>query len=408
MVTNSKNFVKKFNRPKLLESFVILYVILGIFMTNDTITLLHYLISIFLQMYLLMLALRNRKSFKRALGGYCITVATIIFIAVNFLVLDVQMIKLFNRIGPLLAVFGIVIVGENSFHIDLKYIVHKSARWYVFFITIINIDALRFMFTGTAIWEPMKYLGYRYFGPFGGPNFMALYSAAMFFVIIKTGEKKGIFQYFAVAILVLNMLLANSLSTYLILAMTFLIHAIWNPKNILKKQIIFLGCYLIGILIFISFKDQFAMMGIALLQRLYGSHQAAIIKYVSLFNRLDTQEKGLVLVFQKLWGYGPLQIVPQLGMDTHNSYVGFFFEQGVLGIILILVSLNRKICKSKGANYMSTYLMLSGLLLNVHYTTIYSLCLIMQFMEDENVFDIQRVGEKNERWSQWEERRQFQ
>lgn len=365
-----------------LEKLIVLQLILGCFMTNRFLLIIRYSIGLFVQLFLLFFYIANDVKVKRKspFVKYLICLAIIFVIAVLFFFMKIDDVTIINRVLPLLSVFGIVILGEQKYGININEIAFKFVKIYILLILIVNLDAIIFMITGRGIWIPISYLGYRYSGFFNDPNFMAIFSAVVFIILLKSKENyNNIYRVIGMVILIINILLARALSTYILLTFVLLINKFISLKISLKKQVLFICAYLAVIFFYSNFKSEFMEFFIYILKHTYGDINRATIKYGSLTARFDTQLTAIKLIIERWWGYGPRQIVPFLGLDTHNSYIGITFEQGLLGLILILVSLKRKIENSM-ASYVGMFLMLSALLINIHYTAIYSLFLIVQYL----------------------------
>lgn len=374
---------KKYRGNLFLENLLIIYFVVGAFLVNDTINISRYIIGLCIQIYSLTLILRRSKRFKISIHGYLNIIAIIGFIAISFFIIGVSTITAINRILPILSVFGIIILGENSININIDRIIKIYACVYTWFICLINLDAVRFMLSKNAIWKPISYMGYRYTGPFGDPNFMALFSVVVLILIFYNKDLSKKFKLFAIIMIAWNIILANSLSAYILLFLTTIINKYFNDKNLFRKQIFFILIYIICITTYIVFNSQIEDFVTYALYKLYNNNAfAAQIKYTSLAIRLDTQVEAITIAIKELLGQGPLQIVSQLGHDTHNSYVGFFFEQGVLGIWLIVCTWSRKLKANELVAPISTFLFLSGMLLNIHYTAIYSLALMLQYKKE--------------------------
>lgn len=386
MSASTRNFARKYrerNSLKFIELVIVICILLGVFMTNDVLNVIHYLLSIFVQAGLIIKLVRKNGKVRYPVSGYITLLLVIFLIMVIFFLIGSKPSAIVNRIGTLISVFGIVIVGEEGTGINIKRIIVRFTKYYVFLAAIINLDAMCFMLTQKAIWEPISYLGFRYMGPFGDPNFMALYSATVLLVLWKIdGFRKG-FKIFAGIVLGVNIILANALSTYFILFMTLVIHRVWKERSIFKKQLVLMLVYGICIVGYINFREEIETIGVFMLEKMYGNYTSAVIKYSSLAGRLDTQVSAIEIAIRDWIGQGPLQIVPQLGRDTHNSYIAFFFEQGIFGIVLLIIAFKPQKRNCEAVNYISMYLMLSAMLLNVHHTSIFSLCLMIQYMDPD-------------------------
>lgn len=381
---NKEHFGSRWYELNFIEKALVIYLFLGSFISVDSLNIARYMLALLIQIYVFGTVLLQKKKYKITLNCYLNVLFVVVLIALNFFIINVPFITGMNRILPILSVFGMVIIGETE-QINIGRVLHFYVKIYIALIAFVNIDSFMFILGGNAIWEPISYLGHRYCGPFGDPNFMALFSGAILIIVILNGKVSKIRYIFSIVMLLLNILLADSLSTYIFLAITFIFGKCFKDKNLLKKQIIFLGFYFCFITLYGIFSDEISKGVTHWLEILYnGNTFKAQAKYTSLEIRLDTQYRAIKAVIEHIWGQGPLQIVSQLGHDTHNSYVGFLFEQGILGLYLIIITVSRAIKSNKYTSHISTFLFLSGILLNIHYTTIYSLFLMLQYLENGN------------------------
>lgn len=370
----------------MVEKLISIDILLGAFMIYTPLKYLRYLLSLAIQSYLLVKVLAMNKYGKKATKAtvrYLFTMMAIGLISIVFLFLDVKPTDAINRILPLIAIFGFIIIAEERLKLNINLIVFTFVRLYVFLAFIMNVNNIVYLACGKAIWVPIHWLGLRYAGPFADSNFTALFSAAVFLTVWYADDIKSTTKWFYLFHLGINILFAGALSTYLLLPCSMLITCMWKTGNNIKKQVVILAVYAILLYLYWKFNVQFQESVTGILYRIYHSVQGARAKYISLQWRLDTQVKAMKIFFEEWWGQGPRQIAPQLVHDTHNSYVAILFEQGIVGFFLILLTLSGS-AQSKASKYVGTYLMLSALLLNVHYMSIYTLFILIQYKKEDN------------------------
>ena len=369
-----------------IEIFVSSFFIMSFFyMDNNAYKILFYSLSIFSQFLILIYYFLYKKIKDDILIKYFTLIFLLFLLIFVFCFIGVENKNIINRIFPLLSLFGIIIIGGKEFENNRKHIIQNITKIFIGLSLVMNIDFILFLLSKkTYIWEPVGYLGYRCQGPFFDPNFLALY-ATTFFLIIYYSENNYLNlknKKIALVTVFLNIFFSGSFSTFIFLPLTIILHKIniiKNLKNNRKKMIIILLFYFISIFFYNIFYEEISKYLILILKEIYNDLESATIKFRSLDLRIMTQTKALKLIYLEWWGKGPRQLVPFLGMDTHNSYVGIAFEQGIIGFFILYVSLIKN-CQNIIGRYVGTYLMLSALLINVHLLPLYSLFLMIQFL----------------------------
>lgn len=363
----------------LLEVLICFSFVCSLYFENNFFKGMYYITNIIIQLIILYYI---KKLEKKLFYKYIILILILIFLACIFIIKGINFVNIIIRILTLLAFFGVIIFKDKKLKNIRRKIFISTIKILFVFSFIINLDFFSFCIIGKCIWHPIYYLGYRVVGPFGDPNFLALYTSVAFLSVFY--DKKN-FKYRKIMLVTffISILLANSLSSFLILFLTTVIQKFKIISDIgnRKKVFFILFFYFTILFIYKNFAKEISEISINLLEILYGNLKDALIKYKSLELRFETQLKALEYIFEDCWGKGPKELVPQLGLDTHNSYLGIIFEQGILGIILIFITLDKKV-KKKSNKYVGTYLFISSLLLNVHLTSIYSFYLIIQSIDE--------------------------
>lgn len=366
-------------KTRKIEFLIALDILLGCFLLYDILKILRYVLSLLIQLVVIKQIMTNyhTKSNCSILKKYVLVVLSIFLIATIFVFKQIETTLIVNRIFPLISIFGFYLFLENKSNLNLDYIVNLFIRWYIYLALIVDIDCFAYLFLHRSIWEPISWLGLRFGGPFGDPNFAALFSAVVLIIVINQSYHSKRKWFFKVLILIVNILLAGSLSTFLLIPASIYISKLFKDSGNLQKQITIFLIYIFLMTFYEAHSQQLFDTLTKWLTGLYGEAEAAMLKYSSLEIRLDTQVEALKIFLKDLSGQGPHQLVPQLQHDTHNSYVSIAFENGILGILLIFMTL-RSTNVNKVVNQTGTFLMLSALLLNVHEMAIYSLFIIMQ------------------------------
>lgn len=372
-------------KAKKTEFLIALDILLGCFLLYDGLKISRYVLSLLIQLVIVkqIMTNHNKTTNCNVLKKYILVIISIFLIATVFAFKQIETILIVNRIFPLISIFGFYLFLENKSNLNLDNIINLFVKWYIYLVLIINIDCFAYLFLHKSIWEPISWLGLRFGGPFGDPNFAALFSAVVLIIVINQSHQSKIQWLLKILILIVNIVLARSLSTFLLIPASIYISKLFKHSSSFQKQIIIISIYAFLMTFYEAYSQQLFDMLTRWLTELYGEVEAALLKYSSLEIRLDTQVEALKIFLKDLSGQGPHQLVPQLQHDTHNSYVSIAFENGILGILLIFMTL-RSTKSIKVVNQTGTFLMLSALLLNVHEMAIYSLFIIMQGSSPDN------------------------
>lgn len=378
MRNNINSLSKQSNNIYVVEQWIVIYFVLGMFFLYDNLFVLSYVISIFLQIYTIFYLYKNKLLLTKTVKIYVWSLIFIFLVTMSFIWKNVEIIKIVNRIGPMVSIFGLIIL--STLKLNIIKIMKKIVDVYCFFVLFVDIDAIIFRLTGNAIWRPISYLSYRYAGFFKDPNMMSFFSASILFLLLTLGEYKGKKNIFKMVCLIINIYIAGSLATFIIIGVAYAIPIFVKTKNLLKKQMLILVIYFFFIFLFSLYSYEISEIMIDILENIYGDLISARIKYASFVARIDAQMIAIDIFSKDIWGQGPLQMVIQLGRDSHNSYIGMMFEQGIFGILVILLSVK---CVNKREMYniwidrMGYFIMLSALILSVHFTVVYSIYILI-------------------------------
>ncbi|MGO1470401.1 MAG: hypothetical protein ACTHW2_10310, partial [Tissierella sp.] len=343
-----------------------------------------YVFSLFIQFLSILFLVKKGEGYnirERIREISIINILIIIFINYSFWFYGTNIILTINRLITLFAIFGFLII----FYIDLiKYkdfqkILTNMIYGYTLIGVIIIIDALFFTVLKFNIWPPIEYLGTRFAGPFFDPNFLGLFYGVMLIIVLFKKDLEIKDRKWIIGVFIINIILSLSWTVIILFVFSLSMNKFIKFKNIFVKQLIFLGIYL-GILFFayinIDFLQQLFVDTLSLF--LPFSEKELVIKFLSLKYRIVAQVRALSFVAKTWVGLGPNSIVPFLGRDTHNSYLGILFELGIPGFILLLINIwfNPK-NYNKCLDILSTYIFLMSFTLNVHYTIIFTLFVSM-------------------------------
>lgn len=371
--------MSKSRNHRLLEDFIVVDLLLGTFAVYEIVKILKYVMSLLLQGKVLFNIFASKKlSVNPILLKYFLAIICIIFIGLIFFLKAVETELIINRVFPLLSMFGFILFLEPNSNINLERIVKNFCKYYVLLALIIDVDSLSYLFVGKSLWQPISWMGLRYCGPFGDPNFFALFSGTVLLIIWFDHSIFPKHRKIAISILMVSLLLAMALSTLILLPLSVLLSRIFRRTTNIQKQVVILCFYLWFMSVYAIAGNDIFNFVTKVLTYFYGDIGDAALKYSSLEIRLDTQLAALKIFFNDLWGQGPQQIVAQLDHDTHNSYVSIAFADGIFGLLLIFLTLRNKKAR-KVENVVGTFLMVSALLLNIHEHTIYSLFVLMQY-----------------------------
>lgn len=389
MTVNSRSLVVQLHRcisKKPLEIIIGFGLFAGAFLNCDIAKYTFYILLLIAQLALIvkMIAINSRiRGLTINSIRYFIIIWIICLIMIDFLFQNVDVIRIINRILPLTAIFGSIICGEEKLKLDIKKIIEVFVSLYLFLCFVIILDYIRYRLTGIAVWMPISYLGKRYPGSFGDPNFMALYSGMVFIILYYENSYFVRYRTLSLLLVLTTIIMSGALSTIILLPISILLYNRKRGRNNRHKLFLIFSIYFIFQLIYTLFSSEFENILVQLLSNIYGGTTGAYVKYRSLAARIDVQSHALQIFLTNIWGQGPLQIVGQLGRDTHNSFIGIIFEQGILGLLLLIITVRNKKTNNAIIDVCGTFVFLSALLLNVHFTSIYTLFLILQYSNIE-------------------------
>lgn len=376
---------------KFIENLTAIYVVVGCCLTYTPMHYGAYMLSLILQIIaLLIIKNSNRGTSIRHL----LVCVLILFILVDFLIIDVGAIKIVNRILPLFSMFGIICLGDDALELDIEGIAVKSAIIFGYLSIIINIDAVRYLVMGSSIWHPIYYLGVRFVGPCQDANYLSVFCTTFLLILLYKGSytKRTILL---MASLFMCLVFARSLSVLLFLPITIIIQKFFYTSHNLEKQIFLLIIYFAILTIYSSNSSGFQSFSIGLLNHIYKNTASSLAKFIALKERFDAQSLAIQYFFKRPIGYGPRRLVELIGRDTHNSYIAIVFEEGIAGFLLLFSTMKRKVNNTM-ANCIGTFLMLNAFMLDIHTQTVYSLFILMQFMNEKEYITPAILKPRNE------------
>lgn len=255
---------------------------------------------------------------------------------------------------------------EKDPHLFTK-IITKLA---VIIMATVIIDYLLFIFLGFNFYNLHDYITIRAQGPYFDPNFLGLFSGAIFLIEYYTYRRK-----FILIISLFSLIISGSFTA---IFFTLLCTRI---KGISVKIIPFAAILFIPLFSFLySYKNEIT----DITKQIIPANPSTIdVKLISLFDRFESIDQALKLIFYNFFGYGNKSLLEYLPRDPHNSFVGISFEYGVFSLILVLSPyffLNKKNINSPLILFTS----LMALFLNVHYSSIFIASFLAFTFDKEN------------------------
>lgn len=375
---------------KFVNFLLPLYFFMGMLKGISIFAHLDYILSIFIQIYVFSTLLKkNEKLNSKKFAFYLINIFIILCIGLYFAYIGSELFLIINRILPLISIFGLLIINANENLICFKVILNRTILLFSILACLMLIDYLAFLSIHRCIWEPISYLGYRYSGPFFDSNFMSITYGTILLLLLYMKKKKKIIP---IILCLLCIFIAKSWSTIIIIALSFFLHTILKIKfkNLFFKQIVFIAIDVLFILLCQKYMSVLMNDFISFMSKTSFSIEELTAKFNSFKFRIDAQYKSLNLFLNMPLGHGPRTIVSFLNMDIHNSYLGFLFEQGLLGFFLQIINVPLKNNKYIVCDIISTFIFIVAFFINIHYSSIFVLGILILFF-----FNNER-GETNE------------
>ncbi|AMQ07889.1 O-antigen ligase family protein [Sporosarcina psychrophila] len=368
-----------------IELAISLYFILGGLEKSEIFIIRYadYIISLCLQLVIIIYILTNKnlKLGGRILSLYAINLSIIVIILINFINLNVNSVDAVNRILPLISIFGVILIFSISSNkiLDFNNVLKITVYGYFILGSLIILDAISFLFLHVSIWSPDYYLGIRFSGPFSDPNFLGLFYGALSIIIIFCDTLKVKHKKLIIIVFLINLIISLSWTSIALFIVSVFSGFFLRLKNLFVKQLTVVGLYFLIIYLYNQNYKEFEMLFLNIFSPILPfSINELVAKFLSLDYRFKAQIEAIQIVKDNLMGMGPGTLVSNIGRDTHNSYIGFLFELGLPGFILLLVSVKFRLRKyNKLVNILSTFVFLMSLTLNVHYTVVYPLLMLV-------------------------------
>lgn len=367
-----------------LEYCLIGFFFLGMLASYGLIARFGQLLSLIAQ--LMMIMRTASASRKDGLGHgwtnicYVVTLLLIGFIGLSMAIAGGSFSDVASRVLSLVSVFGCMLFIPNRMKVDALFIIAKLIKLYTLLAILIIIDALIWYFVGLSIWSPDNYVSLRFAGPFLDSNYMAFSYGIIATLAIFFSEGKEMTR--GVLLSIICILLAGSWSTILLLPFTFLIHIAIKPRNMFVKQVAFLALYGFFIAVYSSAPILHDLLTEAVHFIISDDGAGAAAKVLSFDMRVSTQVSALRLLASNPLGFGPHSIIPLLGLDTHNSFIGMFFELGVFGLVLTIICIPARSILEQNRyliNVLTSFVFLSAFMLNIHYQPLFALVFILAY-----------------------------
>ena len=364
------------NRLSVMEILLIIYLFIGM-MSASIFNYSRYVISLIIQLRCFFF-LKNKplKEFLLPIASYL----GIFVIGVTFVIIDVPTSDLINRILPLFSIFGLTWLKVYKDNLRFDRVIEIVIRLYKYLGILIIIDAAVYGVSGYGIWKPIIFLSYRFSGPFYDSNYMGMLYVFLILVCRFGFPRKR--NISTIAIFMIIWALSGSWSALIIGLFVWIVCSIFTVKRLFLKQIIILFVYfLLSLWIFNGrgAAESFFAKTVSVILPFDSEH--LIAKFNSLFIRIDTQINAIILSFKNGFvGFGPRTILKYFEHDTHNSFVAMLFELGAAGFLLLLINMPLR-TNSKLSDAASTFVILSALVLDIHYTIIYSFLILFIVFE---------------------------
>jgi O-antigen ligase len=371
---------------KLLEILISLYCFFGMLTGIYSISYLGTALSFVIQLLALYYVIvRSKfKVLRKPAIIYLINLSIIFSIFIILLLSNYSLVSTLYRTITLLSIFGLTIVFCIS-EINYKTVIKNTLLLFALLGMVIFIDSMRFILFDVSVWGPETYVTNRFSGPFFDSNFLSITYAILFIMVLFGKYFGNTYKKYLLTLFAILILLGGSWSAISILLISLFLGYFIRNRNFGKKQIIIILIYVIGVLATLgslntienSFNNFTANLGVGV--------KETTAKYLSFENRIVVQNEALNGVVLKPFGHGPQSIVNNVGRDTHNSYIGVVYELGILGLCLLLINVTyRRHGYDRMLNILTTYFFFIALTINIHYSSIYFLLLILM-NESKNI-----------------------
>jgi hypothetical protein len=281
-----------------------------------------------------------------------------------------------------------ILLPLHALNNRLRYIqiIKPLIIFYLFIGAVIILDSFVYFVTDhTVLFDVELYLTPRFSGCFNDSNFLGLIYGT-FFIISLYIKVPYVLVFRLVSFICILLSGSFSVILFVIVAISF---TYFLP---LQRQWMKAGwCVLITFIaypLFFLFNYELSVAFKKIVLFFIDLPESIIeIKFRSLTYRLDTVSQAIGLLYEKPFGYGYRSLLTYLPRDTHNSYIGMAFEYGFYTLIVIMLSL--AFCAtSKVSNSLVWFLCLMGMMLNIHYSPIYMVGIVVAIVfKDQNYQD---------------------
>lgn len=201
--------------------------------------------------------------------------------------------------------------------------------------------------------------------------FFPLYSS----YLINNKSKIKIILYITLSYLPITISLSRS--GYIIVGITMIIYVYYIiRKKIDKRLIIFLGCLILSIIVFLSAYHDLITNIVQSVNELIGGREGSNSSRFYLY----LESIRLTTIYSPFLGRGVKAIALNgYPLGSHSTYIGFYYKTGILGFILgicIIISINMKMILQKIDKYNYYFIKISLIIM--------SLMLFVEDLDGEN------------------------
>lgn len=292
----------------------------------------------------------------------------IIFIFIQFLLVSPQLFGFVEILRFSISLILVVLIFSNPYELDISSFKLIYLGFFLQFLVVailFNILPLSNVIIKNSFMELITF-NYpdiqRYSGFFSDPNKMALFSIFTFLTILKL--ENGVFKFFSIynLILIMTILLSGSRTFFLSLFLFYFLLVL--PKSFFRLKIHYLFP-IIFIVFFLVFDISNIFLYINNFLVFFGRDSGSLDASLFTDNRYLIYQKAIEFILKNpIFGYGALSINNYLPYPTHNTFLNFQFDFGLMGLFFAIY-LNFLSFKRLKSIYYLPFILLPMLLLDL-------------------------------------------